>query len=266
MAEIIYSPQVHLFAFHLFRTPDLGNGHDSNPELLWNKCHELIFPKFFIKDKLILKDSKPKNQRFELLNSSDIYLPIHTKIHHQAEPLALEGFVYPLQIYDSYGLGFTIGFPDPQPQEFQGTTIETRTSILEEFNPDYSLLPDFIESDLGQTLIITAWLDKQQQKLDRESLKNLADECLRAFIPPKEKRPLFHCDGNLFDSPIFEYGLIRSGGTYRHILVWLFTDPQTSDKFYDSYNSLLDLLFYRNKVIREYQNSRDIYSEIYQEY
>ncbi|MGK7881471.1 MAG: hypothetical protein AB4060_15440 [Crocosphaera sp.] len=261
MAEIIYSPEINLFAFHLFRTPQLDGEEDLNGTLLWDKFHQVIFDKFYIDKKLNLKDPKPNNQRFELLNSSDISLPINTKIEHQGELWELEGFVYPLQLYDSYGLGFSLGFPEPKPQELKATN----TSILEEFNPDSCLLPDSINSDLGQTLIITAWLDKQQQQLDHKSLKNLSDECLRAFVP-KEKRPLFHREGDLFGSPIFEYGLIRSEGIYRHVLVWLFKSPETYDKFYDAYNSLLDLFFYRSKVIREFQNSRDTYKVIYQEF
>ncbi len=266
MAEVIYSPKVYLFAFHLFRTPQLESKQDYNEqkyntELLWDKCHEIIFPEFYINKRLKLKERKPNNQRFELLNSSDIFLEINTKIHYQDKASELQGFVYPLQLYDSFGLGFALGFPDPNIYQLQAT----KTSILEEFNPNSCLLPDSIESDLGQTLIITAWLDEQQQQLDRKSLKDLADECLKAFVP-RRKLPLFHRDGNLFDSPIFEYGLIRSERTYRHVLVWLFKHPDTDNKFGTSYNSLLDLFFYRNKVIREFQNSRDTYHKIYQEF
>ena len=265
MTEIIYSPQIYLFAFHLFKTPNLGNGEELKKELLWDKCHELIFPEFYINEKLDLKDNKPNHKRFKLLNSSDIDLPIKTKIYHKNEAFELEGSVYPLQLDDSYGLGFSLGFPDPEPQKLQATRIKTKVSILEEFNPNSCLLPDCIESNLGQTLIITAWLDEEQQQRDQKFLKSLADECLAKFVP-RGQRPLFNQEGELFGSPIFEYGVIQSKKVYRHILVWLFKDAKTFDSFGKSYDLLLDLFFYRNKVISEFQNSRYTYDIIYKKY
>ena len=267
MAEIIYSPQIYLFAFHLFKTPNARNRKDLNKELLWDKCHNLIFKKFYINEKLDLKDNKSNHKKFNLLNSSDINLPIKTTIHHENEAFELEGVVYPLQLYDSYGLGFSLGFPDPEPQKLQATRIKTKVSILEKFNPNYCLLPDYIESNLGQTLIITAWLDEEQQQLDQKSLKDLADECLAKFVVlPPEQRPLFNQEGELFGSPIFEYGVIQSKEVYRHILVWFFKDTQTFDSFGQCYDLLLDLFFYRNKVISEFQNSRYTYDIIYKKY
>ena len=77
----------------------------------------------------------------------------------------------------------------------------------------------------------------------------------------------------LFDSPIFEYANPNSAHGYEHILVWLFfseEEEQYSAKadanlgsFYQEFHSLF---FYRNKVIKAYHISRDVYSDIYSLY
>ncbi|MDJ0578779.1 hypothetical protein [Crocosphaera sp.] len=266
MAEIIYSPQVSLYAFHLFKTPNLGSKEKLNEKLLWDKCHDVIFPQFYIKETLDLKEKELNCKKLNLLKSNEADLPINAKINYQNEAFELEGFVYPVQLDDSYGLSFSLGFPNPDLQKLENTRIKTRTSILKEFNPNSCLLPDSIESNLGQTLIITAWIDKEQQRLGRKYLKHLADECLEAFFIDKTQCPIFHLEGDLLGSPIFEYGLIQSKENYRHVLVWLFQDPATFDKLETASDLLVDLLFFRNKVIREFHNSRYTYQEIYKEY
>ncbi|NEO29843.1 MAG: hypothetical protein F6K36_05210 [Symploca sp. SIO3C6] len=262
----LYAPRIHLFAFHLFKTPDVGKqGAVENPDLLWQRCDD-IFAKFYIKQQLPLKSERPHNQRFELLAGNEpkeIVLEIQTAIYYQDEKLPLDGFVYPLQLYDSYGLGFTIGFPEPELNN--GKQIKSvDVSVLKQLNPDYCFLPDKINSNWGQTLIITSWLAEDQR--DDKSLKKLADECIGAFVIEPSKVPSFHRQGKLFGSPIFEYGLINDQGRYRHILVWLFSKSITDKNLQKSYTRIVDLFYYRNKIITEFQNSRSTYLQLYKKY
>ena len=268
MSAQLYAPKVYLFAFHLFKTPDADtNSSVKDPNLLWDKCHE-IFSKFHIKQQLKLHPPIPEKRRFDLLdgeNPDAIVLEIKTEIPYKDHELKLEGFAYPLQIYDTYGLGLNLGFPDP-PLENGHKIPAVDISVLEKFNPDSCLLPDIIKSYFGQTLIITAWLSEEQKQKDAQFLKSLADECLREFVYDSHKYPELYQKGQLFGSPIFEYGLINDRENYCHILVWLFSDSETDKSFQECYQLLLDLFFYRNKVITEFWNSRDTYRDAYQEY
>jgi hypothetical protein len=268
MTAQLYAPKVYLFAFHLFKTPDADtNSSVKDPNLLWDKCHD-IFSKFHIKQQLKLHPPIPENRRFDLLNGenlSDIALEIKTEIRYKDHELKLEGFAYPLQLYDTYALGLNLGFPDPQPQNSHKIPA-VDTSVLEQFNPDSCFLPETIKSYFGQTIIITAWLSEEQKQQDAQFLEDLADECIREFVYDPNKRPELYQKGQLFGSPIFEYGLINERENYRHIVVWLFSDPETDKKFQKSYQLLFDLFFYRNKIITEFWNSRDTYRDAYQEY
>ncbi len=268
MTAQLYAPKLYLFAFHLFKTPDAEtNSSVKNPDLLWDKCHE-IFSKFHIKQQLKLHPPIPEKRRFDLLdgeNPDAIVLEIKTEIPYKDHELKLEGFAYPLQIYDTYGLGLNLGFPDP-PLENGHKIPAVDISVLEKFNPDSCLLPDTIKSYFGQTLIITAWLSEEQKQKDAQFLKSLADECLREFVYDSHKYPELYQKGQLFGSPIFEYGLINDRENYCHILVWLFSDSETDKSFQECYQLLLDLFFYRNKIITEFWNSRDTYRDAYQEY
>jgi len=271
MAEIIYSPRVYLFAFHLFKTPNL-NEHSAvkDPDLLWDKCNSIL-SKFYVKQALQLKTDRPDNQRIALLveeKPDQVALDFKPEVSHKGEALNLEGFAYPLQLYDSYALGLKIGFPDPIPPKGDEPLhlVPVDISVLEELNPNYCFLQDSIESNLGQSLIVTSWLTSAQHQRSAQSLNELADEHIRSFIPEPAKRPTFSRQGTLFGSPIFEYELTSNPETYQQVLVWLFTDSITDTTFRDSYNTLLDLWFYRNKVITEFQNSRVTYRNTYKEY
>ncbi|MEG3841706.1 hypothetical protein QT986_15940, partial [Microcoleus sp. herbarium14] len=76
----------------------------------------------------------------------------------------------------------------------------------------------------------------------------------------------FYRSGKLFGSPIFEYGSISDIANYRHLLVWLLADKQTDKDFNTCQAEILDLLFHRNKIIKAFQDSRQIYRELDREY
>ncbi|NET03985.1 MAG: hypothetical protein F6K16_04480 [Symploca sp. SIO2B6] len=264
----LYAPQVHLFAFHLFRTLDSVPGSGvKNPDLLWEQCRG-IFEKFHIKEQLELKSPHPEDCRYDLIKGkqpNDILLDIKPIITFDQKDLILAGFVLPIQFYDSYGFGLTIGYPDVQPENLSRIPVAD-ISILEEFNPDYCLLPEEIGSNLGQTLIITAWLSDEQKQAGEQFWRKLADQCIKEFIP-KGKRPSFSRQGQLFNSPIFEYENINYTKKHYHILVCFWNDYASFKKFEDFYyEPIIELLYYRNKIIAEFRNSRYTYKYTRNEY
>ena len=89
---------------------------------------------------------------------------------------------------------------------------------------------------------------------------------MRAFIPAQIPCPNFNQEGELFGSPIFEYGVPSQPEKYCHILVWIFCEPEASEKFIDYYPNFINLFCYRNKAISAYQLSRKVYKVIKGEY
>ena len=258
----LYSPKIYLFAFHLVQAPNIKDLGEENREFFWHQC-QMIFDKFSIEKKLRIKSEPPARPREELLEER--FLEIEPKIsiknkEFKNKELTLEGFAYPIRIDDSYGLGLAIGFTHNYPLE----AIDI--ADIYQFNRDNILLPDSLETSLGQTIIITAWLSEEQKQKDDVFLKNLADKCIENFIRDKDKRPEFLRQGELFNSSIFEYGLVNQVGRYRHVLVWLFADPKTDERFEEFYNIIFDLLFYRNKIITKYKDSRETYRKLYGKY
>ncbi|MFB8791616.1 MAG: hypothetical protein U7123_22940, partial [Potamolinea sp.] len=215
--KLVYAPNIHLFAYHLQT--------NKNPNLLYEKCDEILgklnIPDFNLKQRVNLS-KEPDSLRVDLLKEEEIKNdnpspPFEGKIILDNQDLKFEGFAYPLRIHDTYGLALTIRRPEEE--ENNKKTEYVNISILEQFNPDNCLSPDFIASSLGQTLVITVWLPEEkrqqyseswqlpddQQKLREIDFRQLADQCLKSFLPDSQKRPKFQENGQLFGSPIFEY-------------------------------------------------------------
>lgn len=276
--KLVYAPNIHLFAYHLQT--------NKNPNLLYEKCDEILaklnIPDFNLKQRVNLSKD-PESLRVDLLKQEEIKNdnpspPFEGNFHLDNQTLKLEGFVYPLRIHDTYSLALNIRRPEEE--ENHKKTEYVNISILKQFNPDNCLSPDFIASSLGQTIVITVWLpeeqrqqyceswqfSEEQQKLSEIALRELADECIKSFIADSKKRPKFQANGQLFGSPIFEYGSISDGTTNQHILVWLFCTQETDKKLADCYQDLIDLFGYRNKIIQSYQDSRQVYKLLNQDY
>lgn len=262
----VYAPNVHLFAFHLV--------NEEYNQLLWRKCQE-IFTEFQIKSTLNIEEKE--GYRVDLrkrTNPQDILLSLESEISLDNEQLKITGIAYPLRLHDTYILGFNLCRPK---QENTSTSTEEKTQpvslqFFQFLNPDGCFLPQNIGSSLGQTLLLTAWYTPEKKLQfwnstpNLKELRKLADQCLEKFIDRNSPFPEFNQTGELFNSPIFEYGISSQIEGYCHILVWIFCDSETEKKLNDIYQNLIDLLAYRNKIIQAYQNSRQVYQKITEEY
>ncbi|MBW4497391.1 MAG: hypothetical protein KME26_30885 [Oscillatoria princeps RMCB-10] len=278
MTHKVYAPSVHLFAFHQRN----GLANDSitvapADSLLWQKCDQ-IFEKLKIENLKLTQELAPPKEsdsRRVLLQKAegkepnisppfDVSLPFDGQILlDESEVVKIAGFAYPLQTPDSYALWLNLRRPD---RENGQKTANVEPALLGKLNPDHCLLPEFIDSSLGQTLLITAWLTEGQNSQDKLFLKELADQCVKNFIPDPDKRPSFNRDGLLFGSPIFEYGIINQPPPYRHILVWLLCHSVTEIKFGKCYQELMELFSYRSKIVQAYQTSRTVCKLLSEEY
>ncbi|MDZ8107409.1 MAG: hypothetical protein RM338_17570 [Nostoc sp. DedQUE12a] len=269
MSPKVYAPNVHLFAFHLQKSANGDNANDQDKHWLWQTCNKIIQPlqpNFDLLQWLDL-DKYPDNPIVSLIKAEkqmdaapidkvEIYLDANSS-------LLIEGFAYPLKLYDSYGLWLNLRRPE---KENNQRTEDVDIQIFRKLNPDNCLLLAGNDNFLNQTLIITAWLSSEHDPQDQKALKNLADECLQAFFPNNYPIPPFTRSATLFGSPIFEYGLFSQLTNYRHVLVWFFSHPEAEEKFNSYQEQLLDLFFFRAKVVKAFQKSREVYENTNKKY
>lgn len=264
MTSKVYAPNVHLFAFHL------KNSKANN--LLWDKCNEIISQKFEVTKQLEIEEIE--GDRADLLKdktTDDVAFQFESKVILDNTSLLIRGAATPLRIQDTYALALNLRRPELEENQ-KHPTQPVPLRFLERLNPAGCLMPDQIGSSLSQTLLLTVWYTEQKRWLpwklpqNRQELRKLADECLRAFIPPQIPCPSFNQEGELFGSPIFEYGIPNQQEKYCHILVWIFCEPEASEKFIEYYPNFINLFCYRNKAISAYQLSRKVYKVIKGEY
>ena len=286
----IYAPNVHLFAFHLWdalgfdsnspvnsQQPALTSSSNSpvNPEYLWQKCNKILKNNLKVdaelnSSNLYSAKTAPPGWRVNLIVENSVndlaFLPFEKNIEHHDQPIFLQGFAQPQRIDDSYALGFNISIPE----KIDGIkTSNVDVSIFQELNPDNCLLPNFVNSYFGQTLLLTAWLSaeqNQEMRQDEHFLKSLAQQCLEKFISG-QNLPTFYRQSELFGSPILEYGNPNQQASYCHILIWFLNSPATNE-IWDAarYSDFMELFLYRNKILRAFWESRAYYRKIREEY
>ena len=266
----MYAPNIHLFAFQLYKGANYEASLQANEIQLWESADEIV--RNTLQQDLHLSqrldiNKEPENPRVELLKDSEVKnddysVPFQAKVSlNIVQKLVIKGFAYPLRIYDSYGLGLNLRRPE---KEDDGTsTQDVDISLLSKFNQNNCLTLNQSKLFLGQTLLITARLTDDR---DKKNLNQIAEECLKVVFPTPSQRPPFNRQGELFGSQIFEYGLFSQIETYQHVLIWLFTNEQADIKFNECYQNLLDLFFFRAKTVKAFQDSREIYRQLASKY
>jgi hypothetical protein len=270
----IYAPNVYLFAYHLCKPPEIESSSPVESTKVWQKCNEILQTKLAVgkafNGSYLQKKDEPLGWRVELINKQVVggrnSLAFDKEISLDNQQISLQGFAQPLRIDDSYALGLQIRVPQ---QVNNKKTPAVDVCIFKEFNPDNCLLPDFVQSYFGQTLLITAGLSVEQNQAAREDsqfLKGLGKQCLENLISD-DNLPKFVRQGELFGSPILEYGDLNQPDSYCHVIIWFF-NSQTTDEIWDEtrYSDFMDLFLYRNKILRAYGDCRKLYAVIREEY
>ncbi|MCW6051506.1 hypothetical protein K4039_15775 [Lyngbya sp. CCAP 1446/10] len=270
----IYAPNVYLFAYHLCKPLESESISPEEFAKLWEKCHEILQAKLAFgtafNGSYLSKKDEPAGWRVNLINKQVVgnrnSLPFAKNISLDNQQISLKGFAQPLRIDDCYALGLQIRIPE-KVNNLKTPAVDV--SIFKEFNPDNCLLPDFVQSYFGQTLLLTAWLSVEQNQAAREDalfLKKLAQQCLEKFISG-DNQPSFYRQGELFGSPILEYGHPSRQDTECHIIVWFFNSSAT-DEIWDEtrYSDFVELFLYRNKILRAYHDTRKTYLVTREEY
>ena len=228
------APNIYLFAYHL--------KEQSNS--FWQDGNALLsqFTTATLTEYLDLSSAN----RFLLKDKKDaIYFTF-------SDYPEISGFAQPLQIQDSHGLFFNIGYDD-KAEPLEAVDFDT----IKQLNPHGALLLPEIEKFLGQTLLITAYLPLLNQQPEPNYLHELANNCYEALFGDND--PPLSRSGELFGSSIFEYGKSNQTNDYRHVLIWLYRDKTADKQLNNCLSFFNDLLFYRAKIVKAFAESRSIY-------
>ncbi len=274
MSYKVYAPNVHLFAFHGAHNsliPSVSTKTHSNEKLLWERC-EYILKKFQIHQRLKIKESTTLSRASLLEEAADntMLLPLEGQIITETQKHHITGFTCPLKIEDSYALALNVRIPELSEQGQKTSDVDL--NIFRTLNPDNCFLYPNVNNSIGQTILLTAWLSQKQQKGINFG-QEIADECVQNLLGKNQKDcpPLYQI-GQLFGSPIFEYGNPYQPQEYGPIFVWLYvreafngkSDSRLDNSFGFFYQKFIDLCLYRQKASQAYIHSLDVYADIHQ--
>ncbi|MEH2391459.1 MAG: hypothetical protein V7K21_07175 [Nostoc sp.] len=259
----IYAPNIHLFAFQLYKSANI-DVTPTDKNFLWNtgdKIVDITLHQDLHLHQRIDVNKEPNSPRVDLLNEKEVIddnyaVSFDGITFDQNQNLLIEGFAHPLRLYDSYSLWLNLRRPE---RENNNKTDDVDILFIRKLNPDNCLTVKDNPLFIGQTLLITAWLTGVR---DRKIIQQIANECLKSVFPDNYLLPQLNRQGELFGSPIFEYGLFSQLSNYQHVLIWLFADEQADDKLNQCYQELLDLFFFRAKAVKAYKDSREIYKQL----
>ncbi|NJM70150.1 MAG: hypothetical protein HC862_07925 [Scytonema sp. RU_4_4] len=264
----IYAPNIHLFAFQLYKGANVDTTSVQADDIqLWQSVekivHSTLNQDLHLSQRIDIH-KEPESPRVDLLKDSEVkddnyVVDIKGKISvDNKQQVVIKGFAQPLRLHDSYGLWLNLRRPEKE--DDGNPTEDVDIAFLSKLNPNNCFTLETNKEKnkffLGQTLLITAWLTGAK---DEKHLSKIAEECLEAVFPNPSQRPPLSRQGELFGSPIFEYGLFSQLPNYQHVLIWLFRDNKADDNFNLCYQELLDLFFFRTKVVKSYQDSRETY-------
>jgi hypothetical protein len=153
----VKNPKLTLIAFQLRNNLALGDEPVETADHLWKKCQELgktlnCPPLETLIDRLDKHQEKIgyppgeddiSNDYVELLSDQ----VLHFNAIPEPDKPQLQGEIYPLQIPDTYAIDITFRRPE---------AVVNLAEFNYFLNPNYCLLPDNIQSDLGQNLILFA--------------------------------------------------------------------------------------------------------------
>ncbi|MCT7994792.1 hypothetical protein [Laspinema olomoucense] len=266
----VYAPNLHLFAFHLWRgLTGESDSLASNRQQLWQKADEILQGLGFTERLHI--PGYPNHS--EEPPGAQINLHPHNQLELTGKlpnsDLTITGLLFAHRLYDSYSLTVNLRRPE---QENQQKTAEVPISFWRNLNTERLIfLPNFVQSSLGQSLLLTAFLPELDRNKAAKDLQEFAYTCLNQIMPcDKITPPPLVKRGELFGSPIFEFGgqvldTNMEGETEvtPHLLIYLFRGKFSSGKFEAAYWQFINLFYYRNKVISAYRETRKLHQETY---
>jgi hypothetical protein len=251
----IYAPNVHLFAYQLQKKS--GDHKDNLKELF--EQGEKILKQFGINQTIDIQDQPGYRVELAAQQTEDNASIFFEKWSDSP----ITGIAYPVRIHDTFALALNVRRPEKNEQGIKTSDVDI--DFFKRLHPSNCWMPSQVNASLGQTLLLTFWYTPEKtwpfgnSKEKQKKLKSVADKCLRAFIPDNSNTPPFYRSGEIFGSPIFEYGIPDGLENYCHVLVWVFVTPEADKRLQEEYENLVDLFGYRHKIIQAYKLSRSVY-------
>jgi hypothetical protein len=156
---------------------------------------------------------------------------------------------------DSEGILARIGSPETDENK------DIDIAALKDFNVNNLMLADSYKDWLGQTIFITYKLQTDPHPT-KDSIRKVADECLKNLFPDASLRPGFYRDTELVGSPIFEYSSPKS---QLQVFVYL-VDDDIEEKLGKILQPLFELFYYRHKITKAFLDSRSYYDLLKERY
>lgn len=127
------------------------------------------------------------------------------------------------------------------------------------FNPKDCFSPRNINTNLGQTVVITALIDNKKNKR-RESLQSLANGCVFSFANLlNSSQKAIVIDSSLIANGYFStYYLPGASGNYNQIMVCLFFSEADQDNFQKQRQQLTQFLLSLHKLTYVHQHSKNL--------
>ena len=227
-------PQIYIYSYQL----SLESKTEANSIWTWANT---IWQHFSPEKELIFSQANLGNR-----------LTIAKKFSHSNK---IDGAFRFCRLDDSEGILARIGSPETEENK------KLEITELQQFNEDNLILADSYEYWLGQTIFITYKL-QTYQKPTKNSLRQVANECLKNLFPQASVRPTFCRDTELLGSPIFEYSSLKS---QLQVFVYL-VDDEIEGKLGQIVQRLFELFYHRHKITKAFVDSRINYDILKQRY
>ncbi len=246
---LIYSPSIHLFAFQQqteFFSQSSSSLKSLSPE--WsNRKYSQILNHFYVGQKI--KSDYNNQDSIEQNYHSQVQKFLGTiKIQETLE--LIQGEAYPIKIDKSHIISLKLNRLGSDANQ------EINVTKLAYFNPKNCFSPQNINTNLGQTIIITALVNPRASS-QLESLQSLAKSCLSAFayLSDNSQRTVL-IDSSIIDNGyVFTYYLPGQPRQYNQISVCLFFHQEDRENFQKYHQQLAKFLLSLHKLTYIHQHS-----------
>ncbi|WP_242541423.1 hypothetical protein [Phormidium pseudopriestleyi] len=262
MSDYLYAPSLYWFAYRYREGLVVADTQASSDQTLadldWVKQQykQVLSPFDVILSSKWQNEGRTRN--FELLKNPNLEEGRQYE-YFEISAQNLEGFVYPQSLHDSYGLNLNLFCPENKGAD------QYPIEDLDKLNPKGCFTPPKTPpfGYLGQTLLLTAYLDKPRPSAIGE-FEALARTCWQQFfkVQTVSSLPRLYRAYQFLGGYLYEYGNPEDDLTknpFGHLLIWFFFEEETSLILQRCYWELPELLLYYHKICGSFRQSRDFY-------
>lgn len=246
--QLISAPSVSLFAFQQKREFFAKNSFKPiSPAWLTLKYRQIL-NNFYVYQKIKLDLREYSNN---LITQPQKF---SGTIKTQKNLELIAGEAYPSSIADNAVISLRINRLE------QNTDQAISISKLADFNPKDCFSPHNVNTNLGQTVVITALVNQNGENLQRKSLKSLANNCVSSFyhLPNSSPKVILVDSRVILNGYIFTYHLAEDSCLYNQVQVCLFFRQEDKDNFEKHHQQLANFLLSLHKLTYVHQHSRSL--------